>query len=92
LQLNEYGINDLFPSNILFNYPVFIKHLATRNIGDPAEKWVADITIHSAQINYIKLMYRLLFRIFIENRVNMYVFKVTVLTIKDCKYFNVTID
>src|SRR3954468_8993044 len=29
-KLNEFGINDLLPSNTLFNYPSFIKHLNTR--------------------------------------------------------------
>jgi hypothetical protein len=78
-QLHEHGIsNDLFSSNILFNYPSFIKHLNTRKIGDSIEKWLATIRIsnYSTQINYKKLIYRLLFRIFIENEVDVHTFKV----------------
>jgi hypothetical protein len=97
-QLDEYGItsNDLFSSNILFNYPSFIKYLDTRKISDSIEKWVTTIRtatiIYSVQINYKKLIYRLLFRIFIEKEVNIHTFKVTVLTDEDCEHFNGTIE
>jgi hypothetical protein len=94
-QLNELGIsNDLFSSNMLFNYPSFIKHLNTPKIGDSIEKWLATIRIsnYSTQINYKKLIYRLLFRIFIENEVDMHTFKVTMISNKDFKYFNDTTE
>src|SRR6201999_2324060 len=46
LKLNEYGIsNDLFPSNILFNYPSFIKCLDTQRISNSIENWVTAIGI-----------------------------------------------
>jgi hypothetical protein len=94
-QLNEHGIiNDLFSSSILFNYPSFIKHLNTRKIGDSIEKWVATIRIsnYSTQINCKKLLYRLLFRIFIENEVDVHTFKVTTISHKDYEYFNDTTE
>jgi hypothetical protein len=92
-QLNVYGIsNDLFPSNTLFNYPSFIQHFDTSKISDSIEKWVATIRIskYFKQINYKKLIYRLLFQIFIENEVNVHTFKVKVMTFSniDFEYFN----
>jgi hypothetical protein len=90
-QLNEYGIsNNLFSSNILFNYFRFIKHLNTCKIGDSIEKWLATIRIfnYSTLINCKKLIYRLLFRMFIENEVDVHTFKVTTILRKDYEYFN----
>jgi hypothetical protein len=99
-QLNEYGISDdLFPSNTLFNYPSFIQYIDTCKISDSIEKWVAAIKTakiiehlsdYTDKMNFIKLMYRLLFRIFIENGVNIHTFKAIVLTDEDCEYFNDT--
>jgi hypothetical protein len=95
-QLNKYGIsNDLFPSNILFNYISFIQHLDIRKISDSIENWVATIRTSnypSVRINYKKLMYKLLFQIFIENEVNMHTFKVTVLADEDYEHFNDIIE
>jgi hypothetical protein len=94
-QLDKYGIsNDLFSSNILFNYPSFTHHLNTRKISDSIEKWVATIGIfnYSTQTNYKKLLYRLLFRIFIEKEVNVHTFKVTMLSSEDYEYFNDTTE
>jgi hypothetical protein len=107
-QLNEYGIsNDLFPSNTLFNYPNFIEHLDTRKISNTIEMWVTAVRTPTIKerfsnifvqenidqiLNYTKLIYRLLFRIFIENVVNMYTFKVMMLTDNDFEYFNDTFE
>ncbi|CAB5182232.1 unnamed protein product [Rhizophagus irregularis] len=45
-KLNEYVIhNELFPSNILFNYPRFIQRLDTYKICFSIEKWVATVRI-----------------------------------------------
>jgi hypothetical protein len=93
--LNEHGIsNDLFYSNILFDYPSFIKQLDTHKISDSIEKWIATIRIsnYSTQINYKKLIYRLLFRIFIENEVDVHTFKVTTISQKDYEYFDDTTE
>jgi hypothetical protein len=92
-QLNEYGIsNDILPSNILFNYPGFIQHLDTRKISDSIEKWVATIKIfnYSKRTNYkiLILLYRLLFRTFIEKEVNVHTLEVTMLSDDDYEYFN----
>jgi hypothetical protein len=90
-QLNEYGIsNELISSNILFDYLSFIQHLDTHKLGDSIEKWIATVKIHNycTKINFTKSVYRLLFRIFIENEVNVHTFKVTVLSSEDYEYFN----
>ncbi|RGB30939.1 hypothetical protein C1646_764688 [Rhizophagus diaphanus] len=43
-KLKEYGINDnLFPSNTLFNYPIFLKHLYTQKIISSIEGWSKDV-------------------------------------------------
>ncbi|GBC47976.2 hypothetical protein GLOIN_2v1867536 [Rhizophagus irregularis DAOM 181602=DAOM 197198] len=97
-QLNEYGINnDLFPSNTLFNYPSFIQHLDTRRIGDSIEKWVAAVTVKEQSIvseivdheslRYTKMIYKSLFRLFIENEANIHTFKFTMLVDNDLEYF-----
>ncbi|GES79352.1 hypothetical protein GLOIN_2v1776857 [Rhizophagus clarus] len=99
-QLNEYGINnDLFPSNTLFNYTSFIHHLDTYKISNSIEKWVSAVKIstnftvqNNNELNYKKLIYRLLFQIFIENKVKVYTFKVKVLSNEDFEYFNDTIE
>jgi hypothetical protein len=80
-QLNEYGIsNDLFSSNILFNYPSLIQHLDTHKISDSIEKWVEAIKTehlsnYTDETKFKKLIYRLLSQIFIENEVNVHTFK-----------------
>jgi hypothetical protein len=88
--LSKRGIsNDLFSSSILFNYPSFIKHLNIRKISDSIEKWIAIIrsSYHSKQIGYVKLIYKLLFQIFIENEVNVHTFKVAMVSNQDYEYF-----
>jgi hypothetical protein len=102
-QLNVYGIssNDLNPSNTLFNYPSFIQHLDICNTSDSIEKWVEAIKTtkiiehlsnYADKINFKKLIYGLLFRIFIENEVNVHTFKVTTVLYGDYEYFNDTAE
>ncbi|RIA81882.1 hypothetical protein C1645_881353 [Glomus cerebriforme] len=101
-KLNEYGIdsNLLFPSSTLFNYPSFIKCLNTYKIIYSIEKWVAIVrnlktdvqpAIYNLLQNFkssIKLIYKSLFKIFIENEVDLYTFEVILLASKDHDYFN----
>ncbi|RGB30453.1 hypothetical protein C1646_817919 [Rhizophagus diaphanus] len=94
-QLNEYGINnELFPSNTLFNYSSFIQHLDTRRISDSIEKWVAAVIVKEQSIvsefvdlKYTKMIFKSLFRLFIENEANIHTFKFTMLVDKDLEYF-----
>ncbi|GES79271.1 hypothetical protein GLOIN_2v1784886 [Rhizophagus clarus] len=91
-KLNEYGIiKDLFPSNILFNYPSFIQHLDICKVSNCIENWFADIetaTIkaqypkYSIQrmnltLNFTKLVHKLLHLTFIENEVKLHSLEIT---------------
>ncbi|GES79311.1 hypothetical protein GLOIN_2v1869164 [Rhizophagus clarus] len=96
-KLNEYGINDdLFPSNTLFNYPSYIKHLDTRRINNSIENWEAAIralqyfnySVQNTLQDFIKLIYRSLFLIFIENEVNLHSLEVSLYSHQGCKYFD----
>ncbi|RGB29769.1 hypothetical protein C1646_766167 [Rhizophagus diaphanus] len=81
-KLIEYGMNkDLFPSNTLFRYPSFIKHLDINKISKSIEDW--EVTIRTSETNndlqksnFKKLICKSLIRIFIENEVNLYSLKV----------------
>ncbi|RGB24704.1 hypothetical protein C1646_772709 [Rhizophagus diaphanus] len=79
-QLNEYKIdNNLFPSNTLFNYPIFLKYLYTREIISSIEKWSKDVELENNSILVFKrLIYKSLFKIFIENKVNIHTFDIYV--------------
>jgi hypothetical protein len=48
------------------------------------------IQISYREMNYIKLVNRLLLRIFIEKEVNLHTFKVIMLSSEDYEYFNDT--
>jgi hypothetical protein len=51
LKLNEYGINnDLFPSNILFNYLNFIKCLSIEKISFSIETWAENAIIYGIEL------------------------------------------
>ena len=82
IKLNNYKINDdLFTlNNTLFNYPSFIQRLDTRKICNSIKNWVTTVEQHSlSQLeNFMKLIYKLLFLIFIENEVNLHSFKVMI--------------
>ncbi|CAB4422065.1 unnamed protein product [Rhizophagus irregularis] len=77
-QLNEYKIDDkLFPSNTLFNYPIFLKYLYTGKIISSIEEWSEDIELENRSIpEFKRLIYISLFKIFIENDVNIYTFDI----------------
>jgi hypothetical protein len=88
LKLKEYGINsELLPSNTLFNYPSFIKRLNTKDMLHCIKKWVAfsnTLTTYNKQKsilhNSTKLIYKSLFKMFIENKVNLHTFKIKIIT------------
>jgi hypothetical protein len=97
-KLNEYGINDLFPSNTLFNYPSFIQCLNTNKLSNSVEKWIATLTTKLQHSNYLnssplqtsnftKLIYKSLFSIFIGNEVNLQSFEVIMSTDEDYENF-----
>ncbi|PKC58909.1 hypothetical protein RhiirA1_540802 [Rhizophagus irregularis] len=79
-QLNEYKIDDkLFPSNTLFNYPIFLKYFYTEKIISSNEKWSNDIELENRLIfEFKRLIYMSLFKIFIENEVNIHTFDIEV--------------
>jgi hypothetical protein len=97
-KFNEYGINNnLSLSNTLFNYPSFIKCLNTHKVGNSIDKWL-EIIMDDDYNNYgkrekaIKFIYRLLFKMFVENEGNLHSFEVKVHTVNDYKNFNDTMD
>ncbi|GBB88219.1 hypothetical protein RclHR1_14770003 [Rhizophagus clarus] len=92
-KLNEYKINDdLSSTNTLFNYPSFIKYLNTWRIITSIEKWSEDIvrTLKPEYryslgdlgmvSNFRRLIQMSLFKIFIENEVNLHTLDVEVFT------------
>jgi hypothetical protein len=75
-KLNEYGIDkNLFPSNTLFNYPSFIKCLNIQ-IDYSIQSWAKSVNNYSIKftcpLNYTRLIYKSLFKIFIENGANLH--------------------
>ncbi|PKY52145.1 hypothetical protein RhiirA4_469598 [Rhizophagus irregularis] len=79
MKLKEYGIKNDLSSNTLFNYPSFIKCLDTQDLLYCINKWVASTSstlINS--LNSTRLIYKLLFKIFIENEANLHTFKVEI--------------
>ncbi|GBC02670.1 hypothetical protein RclHR1_04740013 [Rhizophagus clarus] len=94
-KFNEYGINsNLFLPNTLFNYPGFIKCLSTHKIVYFIESWLVTLMVnnHSNRYKVTKLVYRLLFNMFIENEGNLHSFEIRANTINDYKYFNDTME
>ncbi|CAB5213661.1 unnamed protein product [Rhizophagus irregularis] len=89
-KLNEYVVhnNDLFSSNTLFNYTSFIQCLDISKVYYSIEKWITTVefsssySIRNAILSYslIELIYKSLFLIFIENKVNLHSFEVTMTT------------
>jgi hypothetical protein len=84
-KLNEYEINDnLLPSlNTTFNYPSFIKYLNTSSITFSIERWFEDtrnryILRHTDKTNFSKLICMSLFKLFIENEVNLHIFEIEI--------------
>ncbi|RGB26997.1 hypothetical protein C1646_820033 [Rhizophagus diaphanus] len=83
-KLNKYyEINKLFPSTTLFNYPMFLKILNIYEIISSVDKW--SETFKTSQFK--KFIYMSLFKIFIENEVNLHTLEIEIIT-----YFNTYVD
>ncbi|GBB86052.1 hypothetical protein RclHR1_01250015 [Rhizophagus clarus] len=97
-KLNEYAIyNKPFPTNTLFNYPSFIQYLDTNRIICSIDSWVetiktsmtsAPILSPSQKTNLTNLIYKSLFRIFIENNVNLQSIEFTLYNLEDLEWFD----
>ncbi|GES75029.1 hypothetical protein GLOIN_2v1881853 [Rhizophagus clarus] len=85
-KFNEYKtIYNLSPSNTLFNYPRFLKYLNTFEIISCIKSWSRSLKHEKPK--FIKLVYTTLFKIFIENEVNLHLFKIEI-TVDYYDYFN----
>ncbi|POG65861.1 hypothetical protein GLOIN_2v1781227 [Rhizophagus irregularis DAOM 181602=DAOM 197198] len=73
-KLIEYGMDkNLFPSNTLFKYSSFIKHLNIHKISKSIEDWDRTLaTKNFRKSNFTKLICRSLIQLFIENVVNLH--------------------
>jgi len=74
-KINNYQIiNNLLPSNTLFNYPSFIKYLNICNFTLSIERWLEanDKTLNSAVYEFKKFINISLIKLFIENEVNLH--------------------
>jgi hypothetical protein len=97
-KFNEYGIDDklLTSNNTLFNYPSFIKYLNIHNICYSVGKWVEiSVNNYDNYNNYKKLkelVYRSLFKVFIENEGNLHSFEIIMSSNNDCTSFNNNIE
>ncbi|GBC04870.1 hypothetical protein RclHR1_05910003 [Rhizophagus clarus] len=97
IKLKERGINsDLFPSNTLFNYPSFIKCLNTWDLHHSIDYWVADKQNNSIlDLNLLystRLVYKLLFKLFIENEATLHTFKIEIIMERNHEFFNDVIE
>ncbi|RIA79882.1 hypothetical protein C1645_882465, partial [Glomus cerebriforme] len=91
-RIHEYGVDkNLFSLNTLFNYPFFIKYLNTWKIMTSIEEWISTTSgIQNKDFNnFIKLIYKLLFKIFIECEVNLQIIEFEVFTDEYYSHFNV---
>jgi hypothetical protein len=100
-KLNNYKINDnLLPSNPLFNYPSFLKHLNVWSIFYSVEEWFEDIleTLYTENedvsedldlvSDFIKLIQMSLFKIFIENVANLDTFEIEIKSTNCNTFYN----
>ncbi|RGB30571.1 hypothetical protein C1646_765181 [Rhizophagus diaphanus] len=90
-KFNEHGIiiNNLLPSNTLFNYPSFIKFLNISSIYFSIKEWV-DILVDNNHEDLEKLVYRSLFEVFIENGGILHSFEIAMFS--DIGNFNDTME
>ncbi|RIA87778.1 hypothetical protein C1645_877823 [Glomus cerebriforme] len=90
VKLIESGINiNLYSSNTLFNYPSFIKNINTLGISRSITMWAVTVrTKFNSSINLTQLIYKSLFKIFIDNEANLHTFEIEMFTDKDCENFN----
>ncbi|RGB39173.1 hypothetical protein C1646_812168 [Rhizophagus diaphanus] len=92
-KLNEYGINNnLLLSSTLFNYPSFIKRLNTHTVSYSIENWHSTLKVHHNHQEASKLIYRLLFKMFIENEGSLDSFEIKVTSKDNYSYFNDTME
>jgi hypothetical protein len=106
-KLSEIGFHsNLIPStNTLFNYPSFIKCLNTFKMIFFIEKWVVraistykktnNTYTYSSAVNFkefSKIIYSSLFKIFINNEVNLNIFEAEIITDKNCDFFENVIE
>ncbi|GBB95374.1 hypothetical protein RclHR1_02520009 [Rhizophagus clarus] len=85
-ELNKYKINDnTIQSNALFNYPKFLKYLNIYNIISSIEKWFkANVRNSNPSERYLSvydfkiLINKSLFKIFIENEVNLHTLEIEI--------------
>ncbi|CAB4440143.1 unnamed protein product [Rhizophagus irregularis] len=81
-QLYEYKIDgNLFPSNTLFNYPIFLKYLYTWKIISSIEEWSKDVELENSSsiLEFMRLIHMSLFKVFIENKVNIHTFDIQII-------------
>ncbi|CAB4422632.1 unnamed protein product [Rhizophagus irregularis] len=99
-RLNEYKINDnSLPLNTLFNYPRLLKYLNTFNIDSCVEIWfevavkasLKDLSSYSVA-DFKRLINISLFKIFIENEVNLHTLEIEIPNIYSSKYFNYILE
>ncbi|EXX56213.1 uncharacterized protein OCT59_018945 [Rhizophagus irregularis] len=103
-KLSEYKINDnsLIPSNTLFNYAKFLKYLNIFDIISCVEMWfevavrtskpgnryfLKDLSSYSVS-NFKKLINISLFKIFIENEINLHTLEIEISSTYYYTYFN----
>jgi hypothetical protein len=96
VKLNEYGINDdIFPSNTLFNYLSFIKHLNISKVCCSIKGWAKNVgtlinkkksgnistkvTEFDQNLKFLSFIFLSLIKIFIESEVNLNTFDLEIL-------------
>ncbi|GBB85036.1 hypothetical protein RclHR1_11600001 [Rhizophagus clarus] len=85
-KFNEYKIiYNLSPSNTLFNYPRFLKYLNTFEIISCIKSWSGFLKHERPK--FIRLVYTTLFKIFIENELNLRIFEIEI-SVRYYDYFN----
>ncbi|PKY26740.1 kinase-like protein [Rhizophagus irregularis] len=78
--------NYRLPTNFtLFNYPSFIKCLNIQNICSSIKKWTKISVMKYNRKKLENLVYRSLFKVFIENEGNLLSFKVVIDIDSDCR-------
>ncbi|CAB5216265.1 unnamed protein product [Rhizophagus irregularis] len=83
-ELNEYKINkNPLPSNTLFNYPSFLKYMNTRKVISSIGMWRFKRTSivgnrYFSRDNFRKSISMALFKIFIENEINLHTFEIEI--------------
>ncbi|CAB5177587.1 uncharacterized protein OCT59_003899 [Rhizophagus irregularis] len=89
--VNKYENNNFFSSNTLFNYPSLIKCLNTHKIVNAIEEWVAA-PIEKRSIYYYStsptLIYKLLLKVFVENKARLNAFEIILNRVIDFQCFN----